>query len=81
MEQLCVLQDDIKTPTNVVREKITAGGVVSPPYITECFTQFPDNCSDPGWDIVVLNDALTATGKEWLKFQQFKQVNFNEFHN
>jgi len=64
MEELCPVQNGTKLTTKVVRENITAGGVISPPYITECFVQFPNNCTDPGWDINLLNDALTATGME-----------------
>src|SRR5437588_4465532 len=41
---------------------IKAGGVVAPPYVEHCFSQYPCNCSSPGQDVAFSQDILTRLG-------------------
>lgn len=57
---------------------IRVGAVVDPPYIRECFTDYPKRCTKPGMDVEYLHTLISGIHKLNITWRNYDSIEILE---
>lgn len=62
---------------NVGVDVVRIGATVEPPFVMNCFEEYPEHCSKPGTDLLYLHEIFVNVFHikiQWISFENFEQL-------